>query len=214
MTIRFVEDIYADFLFDCYIANQHLTDEDWHYYGREEHHIELPERDGGVLTPLNSQPLTTYQHWIAGTLQSEVLGKCCFACVPKDVLPPMFEMLRAKWQSHHGKQTTTGREVREATRQKIRNSLMNHEVSGETRRRQSDAQKGKKLTKKTRQRMSTSRTGSRNANWGKKWFHNPLTQANRMFIVGEQPEGWVIGVSEECKRRNSESVKRARREGR
>jgi len=104
MTIRFVEDIYADLLFDCYIANQHLTDEDWHYYGREEHHIEIPNRDGGVLTPLNSQPLTTYQHWMAGVLQSEMLGKCCFAVVPKDVLPPMFEMLRWKWASHHGKQ--------------------------------------------------------------------------------------------------------------
>jgi hypothetical protein len=101
MFIRFVEDIYADFLYDCYIANRHLTDEDWEWYGREEHHIELPERDGGVLTPLNSQVLTTYQHWIAGVLQSEVLGKCCFACVPKDVLPTMFEMLRAKWQSRH-----------------------------------------------------------------------------------------------------------------
>jgi hypothetical protein len=104
MIIRFVEDIYADFLFDCYIANLRLTDEDWHYYGREEHHIELPERDGGVLTPLNSQPLTTYQHWIAGTLQSEVLGKCCFACVPKNKLPPMFEALRDKWQREHCKE--------------------------------------------------------------------------------------------------------------
>lgn len=98
MTIRFVEDIYADFLFDCYIANQRLTDEDWLYYGREEHHIELPEREGGELTPLNSQHLTVYQHWIAGVLQSEVIGKKCFAFVPKGVLPPMFEMLRLKWQ--------------------------------------------------------------------------------------------------------------------
>ena len=99
--IKFVEDIYADYLFDCHIANQHLTGEDWEWFGREEHHIELPERDGGILTPLNSQPLTTYQHWIAGVLQSEVLGKCCFACVPKGVLPSMFEVLRGKWQSAH-----------------------------------------------------------------------------------------------------------------
>jgi hypothetical protein len=101
--IRFVEDIYADFLYDCHIANQRLTDEDWEWYGREEHHIELPERDGGVLTPLNSQPLTTYQHWIAGILQSEVLGKCCFACVPKGVLPKMFETLRIKWARTHNR---------------------------------------------------------------------------------------------------------------
>jgi hypothetical protein len=101
--IRFVEDIYTDFLLDCHIANLRLSDEDWEWYGREEHHIELPERDGGILTPLNSQPLTTYQHWIAGVLQSEVLGKCCFACVPKGVLPPMFEMLRLKWARTHNR---------------------------------------------------------------------------------------------------------------
>jgi hypothetical protein len=111
--IRFVEDIYADFLFDCYIANLHLSDEDWEWYGREEHHIELPEREGGVLTPLNSQSLTTYQHWIAGVLQSEVLGKCCFACVPKGVLPPMFEALRDKWQREHAKEqfASTGHKI-------------------------------------------------------------------------------------------------------
>lgn len=106
--IRFVEDIYADFLYDCYIANQRLTDEDWEWYGREEHHIELPERDGGVLTPLNSQTLTTYQHWIAGILQSEVLGKCCFACVPKGVLPEMFETLRVKWARTHNRGVLLG----------------------------------------------------------------------------------------------------------
>jgi hypothetical protein len=90
-------------LLDCHIANLRLSDEDWEWYGREEHHIELPERDGGILTPLNSQPLTTHQHWIAGVLQSEVLGKCCFACVPKGVLPPMFEMLRLKWARTHNR---------------------------------------------------------------------------------------------------------------
>jgi hypothetical protein len=102
--VRFIEDIYTDFLYDCYIANQRLTDEDWEWYGREEHHIELPERDGGVLTPLNSQTLTTYQHWMAGTLQSEILGKCCFACVPKSKLPPLFELLRDKWQREYAKE--------------------------------------------------------------------------------------------------------------
>jgi hypothetical protein len=136
MTIRFVEDIYADFLFDCYIANQHLTDEDWHYYGREEHHIEVPNRDGGELTPLNSQPLTTYQHWMAGVLQSEVLGKCCFAMVPRDVLPSMFEMLRWKWASHLGKQ-----------QQPPHPSGENH------------PRYGKKHTKESRRKMSASRKG-------------------------------------------------------
>jgi hypothetical protein len=102
--IRYVEDIYADFLYDCYIANQRLTEDGWLYYGREEHHIEIPKRDGGTLGPLNSQYLTTYQHWVAGVLQSEVLQKCCFAFVPKGVLPMMVEQLRIKWRKEHSKE--------------------------------------------------------------------------------------------------------------
>lgn len=172
MTIRFVEDIYADFLFDCYIANQHLTDEDWHYYGREEHHIELPERDGGVLTPLNSQPLTTYQHWIAGALQSEVLGKCCFACVPKGVLPPMFEALRAKWQSAHSSEMfeKTGHKISNRGKMWITDGIEQKLIhrsetipagwrrgrvphSEETRRRIGEAQVGRTISEETREKL-------------------------------------------------------------
>ena len=91
------EKVYDDFLYDCYIANLQLTEEDWLYYGREEHHIEIPNRDEGVLTPYNSQYLTTYQHWAAGILQSEVLQKCCFSMVPKKSIPPHLEDLRKKW---------------------------------------------------------------------------------------------------------------------
>ena len=94
-----IEEVYDDYLYDCYIANRQLTDEDWLYYGREEHHIEVPNRDGGILTPLNSQYLTTYQHWVAGVLQSEVLQKLCFAAIPRDALSGPLEELRAKWQS-------------------------------------------------------------------------------------------------------------------
>jgi hypothetical protein len=100
--IRYVEDIYADFLYDCYVANQRLTEEDWLYYGREEHHIEIPACRGGDLTAFNSQHLTTYQHWVAGVLQSEVRGHLCFAYVPAGVLPPLFEMLRKKWVNRTG----------------------------------------------------------------------------------------------------------------
>jgi len=92
--------LYDDYLYDCYVANQHLTDEDWVYYGKEKHHIDVPNRDGGLLTPLNSQYLTTYQHWIAGVLQSEVLGYCCFAFVPVNTLLPPYESLRDKWHRH------------------------------------------------------------------------------------------------------------------
>jgi general stress protein YciG len=98
MTVYCAEKIYADFLFDCYIANLRLTDEEWLYYGRENHHIEVPQRENGLLTPLNSQHLTSYQHWIAGVLQSEILGKRCFAFIPSGVLPSIFEKMRKKWQ--------------------------------------------------------------------------------------------------------------------
>jgi hypothetical protein len=89
--------VYDDYLFDCHVANKKLTEEDWEYFGREEHHTEIPSRDGGLLTPLNSQPLTTYQHWVAGVLLSEVLQKGCFAMIPKGALPPSLDILRAKW---------------------------------------------------------------------------------------------------------------------
>ena len=103
-----IEYVYMDFLYDCYVLNKRLTEIDWLYHGRERHHIEIPSRDGGTLTPLNCQYLTTYQHWIAGVLQSEVLQKCCFAFVPRGVLPGNFEELRLKWNKQLGYDSTSG----------------------------------------------------------------------------------------------------------
>jgi len=106
MTIRFVEDIYCDFLYDCYIANQRLTLEEWEFFGKETHHLWIPNCEGGKLTRLNSQDLTTYQHWIAGILQSEIWQRRCFAFVPAGLLPGMFETLRSKWAKEIYKPTT------------------------------------------------------------------------------------------------------------
>jgi hypothetical protein len=103
--VRYVEDIYYDYLHDCYQANKHLTPEDWMWYGRELHHIEIPNCDGGILGPLNEQHLTTYQHWVAGVLQSEVMGRTCFAFVPRGVLPAWVESLRVKWVGEHNRKT-------------------------------------------------------------------------------------------------------------
>jgi hypothetical protein len=100
--MKTIEEVYDFYLYDCYIANQRLTPEDWQYYGREEHHIEEPKCKGGKLNSLNSQFLTTYQHWIAGILQSEVRGHLSFAYVPAERLPPFFEMLRKKWVNQTG----------------------------------------------------------------------------------------------------------------
>lgn len=137
--VRYVEDIYADYLYDCYIANQRLTEEDWIYYGREEHHIEIPNRDGGLLTPLNSQYLTTYQHWVAGVLQSEMLQKPCFAYVPKGILSPMLEDLRVKWAKvsskegiHHPKNDEIRRDaLRRGVQTQIKSQIgiHNHDVT-------------------------------------------------------------------------------------
>jgi hypothetical protein len=100
--MKTIEEVYDDYLYDCYIANQRLTPEEWLIYGKEEHHIEVPNRDGGLLTPCNSQYLTTYQHWVAGVLQSEVLQKMCFAFVPSNVLPTPLRSIQKKWEVERG----------------------------------------------------------------------------------------------------------------
>jgi len=92
-----IRTIYDNYLYDCYILNQRLTDDDWLFYGKELHHLDIPDCEGGTLTATNSQYLTTYQHWVAGVLQSEVAGRVCFAFVPKNVLPDWVEKLRVKW---------------------------------------------------------------------------------------------------------------------
>ena len=97
--MRTPEETYDDYLYDCYVANQRLTEEDWYYYGREIHHVEVPKCEGGLLLPLNSQPLTKHQHGVAGVLQSEVVGRKCFAMIPKGTLPPLLEKLRVKWDA-------------------------------------------------------------------------------------------------------------------
>lgn len=110
--VRYVEDIYSDYLHDCYQANKRLSPDDWVWYGRELHHIEIPNCDGGTLGPLNEQYLTTYQHWVAGVLQSEVTGRVCFAFVPKGSLPGWIEDLRVKWLAESNRETVRIRRPR------------------------------------------------------------------------------------------------------
>jgi hypothetical protein len=105
MTQDEIERVYDDFLYDCYIANKQLTPEDWVEYGRERHHMEIPARDNGVLTPLNAQDLTSHQHWVAGILQSEVRQKKCFFHVPEGKLGKTLENLMKKWVRHHNSES-------------------------------------------------------------------------------------------------------------
>jgi hypothetical protein len=103
--MKTIEEVYDDYLYDCHIANKRLTPEEWQYYGREEHHIEIPDRDGGLLSPLNKQPLTTYQHWVAGVLQSEVLQKKCFFAIPNGALPKCLDSIKKKWIANHNSES-------------------------------------------------------------------------------------------------------------
>jgi len=91
--------LYDAYLMDCHLANRKLTPDDWEWFGCELHHVDIPQCEGGELTPLNSQPLTLLQHWKAGVIQSEVWGRKCFAFVPAGVLPEFFENLRKKWDA-------------------------------------------------------------------------------------------------------------------
>lgn len=184
-----MEKVYLDYLYDCYIANLRLTEEEWDYYGRETHHIEIPERDGGLLTPLNSQKLTCYQHWVAGILQSELLGKCCFARVPKGVLPPKLDSLRFKWHSHHGKEVLPDHSGKiwinngvKETFTSRKNPIPEGWVRGrlpsfvEVMNRRSRLQVVGKTTT------------------GTKWYTKD--GQSKRFIPGTQPEGWVEGRPE------------------
>jgi hypothetical protein len=183
-----VETFYLDYLYDCHLANQRLTDEDWDYYGFQVHHVETPERDGGLLTPLNSQKLTTYQHWVAGVLQSEVLGKCCFAMVPCGILPDSLDRLRHKWHSHHARETcpnhagkvwiNNGEKETFCFSEEIPEGWVRGRLPGvvEEMNRRSRIQLVGKVTGKT------------------KWYTDGIS--SKRFTPGSQPTGWVEGRPE------------------
>jgi hypothetical protein len=248
-----MEKIYDDYLHYCYVINKSLTEVDWEYYGREVHHIEVPDCEGGLLTPTNSQPLTTYQHWVAGILQSEVVGRKCFAMVPRGVLPPYLETLRKKWQNWHNK--TANFPVRPAEYYsalgKVGGSKNKGQVRGphseERKRKIGDKVRGQKRGPETiqkmkenhydisgwfwitngieetmvppdhplsetwvkgrkpfmaaaREKLSKSNSGENNPMYGvtpktkqMRWFKDLGQVIEKMFMPGEEPEGWVKG---------------------
>ena len=253
-----IEEIYCDYLYDCHLANRFLTDEDWEFYGKEDHHVEIPDCEGGLLTPLNSQTLTTYQHWIAGILQSEIVGRKCFAMVPRGVLPLFLETLRVKWQTHHNRtanfQRKTGSENpmygknhTDETRRKMSEVRTGKTHSEETKRKIGEKHKGKKygletlqkmrencfrvdgwvwitngyeetmvppesklpeswrigrkpITQETRNKLRERSSGSNNPMYGvepktkqMRWFKDLEQVVEKMFIPGEEPDGWVRG---------------------
>ena len=182
-----MEDIYLNYLYDCYIANKRLTGSDWEFFGRETHHVEVPERDGGFLTSLNSQDLTTYQHWVAGILQSEVLGKCCFAMVPSGTFKGRLEELRVKWHSIHGKEVLpdhTGKVwVNNGCKETF---VLPGEVPvGWTRGRLPSVVE--EMNKRSRVQLVGKTTK------GTKWYTNPEQTENRRLMPGTEPEGWTPG---------------------
>ena len=254
--MKFIEDIYCDFLYDCYVANQRLTTEDWESYGKENHHIEIPNCEGGLLTALNSQDLTTFQHWVAGVLQSEVIGRKCFAMIPRGVLPPHLEVLRIKWDSlqltrehqvmagkcvpldhlktigkiggskNKGK---PGRKLSEKEIERFRKYAAQPKTEGHKQKLRENYydisgwvwitdgvdetmvapgvefpqgwELGRKpVPKETRKKMSDRMTGSNNPMFGvepktkqMRWYKNLTEIVEKMYIPGEEPEGWVKG---------------------
>lgn len=209
-----VEKVYDDFLYDCHLANKLLTPEEWEYFGKENHHIDVPNCEGGLLTPLNSQPLTTYQHWGAGVLQSEVVGRKCFAFVPKGVLPEHLERIRIKWdasqltrehQVNAGKCIPREHLVRIAS---LGGSKNKGKIRGphkpETRKKIGDKHRGKKVSLETRQKMSQNCFKIDGWIW--------VTNGSEETMIPPDhtvPEGWKIGrkeVSEKTRRQLSQAL--------
>ncbi len=189
--------VYDDYLYDCYLANRSLTPEDWELYGKEVHHVEVPDCEGGLLTPLNSQALTSYQHWVAGVLQSEVVGRKCFAMVPSGVLPGALELLRLKWQAHHNRTANFKKRSREEYAELGRKGGRKNKGqkrgphTEERKKKIGEANRGKTRTEETLQRMRENCLGPK----GRVWVTNGTEES--MVLVGQPlPEGWRVGRKE------------------
>jgi len=87
----------------------------------------------------------------------------------------------------------------------------NHHMYGkshseETKRKQSEIKKGKKYSEETRRKQSEMRKGQNNPNYGTKWWNDGC--GNCKMSIECPGKGWVLGVGEENKRKNSESKKK------
>jgi len=76
----------------------------------------------------------------------------------------------------------------------------------ETKRKQSELKKGKSYSEETKRKQSEKRKGKNNPNYGKKWWNDG--KGNVQMSVECPGEGWVLGVSEDIKIKNSESTKK------
>lgn len=98
------------------------------------------------------------------------------------------------------------RHVTEATRQKIRLSLLGRHVSEETRKKLSEARRGIKLSQETCQKISESRRGERHHLFGK--HHSEETRRKiSEALAGEKHFQWGKARSEEVKKKISLSEK-------
>jgi hypothetical protein len=70
----------------------------------------------------------------------------------------------------------------------------------------SEIKKGKTYSKETRKKQSEMRKGQNNPNYGTKWWNDGC--GNCKMSIECPGKGWVLGVGEENKRKNSESKKK------
>lgn len=80
------------------------------------------------------------------------------------------------------------RVVSDETREKIRQAKIGSSASEETREKMSKTRKGRPSPTKG---MNGLTKGSRNGQFGKKWYNNGKT--DKTFFPGEEPDGWVLG---------------------
>lgn len=77
--------------------------------------------------------------------------------------------------------------VLEETKLKMRLLKTGTRASEKTRQKMSMSRIGKKRTKK----VKLDQQGTKNPQWGKRWYHNHITDGT--FKEGKQPDGWVRG---------------------
>jgi hypothetical protein len=82
----------------------------------------------------------------------------------------------------------------------------NKKHTKESKEKMSKVKKGKSYSEETKRKQSEKRKGQNNPNYGKKWWNDG--KGNNKMSIECPGKGWILGVSEDVKRKNSESTKK------